>query len=69
MVSGSVVQLIEQHFAAVGTVMFIRPVLFNFGALAPGARQYRVDVQATLGGRSYTVEVEQTGEVRTILVG
>jgi hypothetical protein len=69
MVAASVVRLIEQHFASVGTVMFIRPVLLSFGFLAPGARQYRVDIQSPLGGQSYTVEVENTGEVRTILAG
>lgn len=68
--SSAVVAQIEQHVATEGTVMFVRPALVAFGPLTPGARQYLVDIATPLGfSRTDTVEVDQTGHVRTILVG
>jgi hypothetical protein len=67
-VPGDVVEVIEQHLAPEGTVMFVRPALVPFGGLAPGARQYLVDITTPLGfSRTHTVAIDQAGNVRTIL--
>jgi hypothetical protein len=64
-VPDDVVRRIERHFANEGTVIFIRPVLFDFSA--PGARQYRVSLaipyRMSLGR---TVEVDKAGQVHTV---
>jgi hypothetical protein len=66
--SAAVVAQIEEHMAPEGVVMFVRPALIAFGAVAPGARQYVVEITTPFGhSRSHTVEVDQTGHVRTIL--
>ncbi len=67
-VPDDVAQLIEKHLALEGVVMFMKPVMLNFGDMPPGARQYSVDITTPLGfSRKHTVEVEQTGQVRTVL--
>lgn len=63
----SLVAQIEQHLAPEGTVIFVRLALVAFGTLEPGARQYRVDLTTPFGSRSHTVEVDQSGRVRTVL--
>lgn len=66
--SDEVIAAVEQHFASVGTVMFVRPVLINFGGVLPGARQYNVALTTALGlSQSYRVEVEASGRVQTLM--
>jgi hypothetical protein len=66
-VPAPVIAQIEQYMAKEGTVMFVRPVLMAFGPVAPGARQYVVDIATPFGTQGHTVEVDSAGRVKLIL--
>jgi hypothetical protein len=66
--SDEVIAAVEQHFASMGTIVLVRPVLISFGGLSPGARQYNVDLLTALGlPQSYRVAVEASGRVQTLM--